>query len=83
LILANFEAFKRIQAVLQNPTADFDQITLAQCTAVITSAKVYQPRLDEVIPANDWQLNSYMLRFDITEIEGARVHAKQADRHCS
>ncbi len=54
-----------MQAVLQNPTADFDQITLAQRAAVITTAKVYQPMLDEVIPAKGWQLNSYMLRFDI------------------
>lgn len=40
------------------------------------AAKVYQSAFDAVIQAQDWPLNRYMLRFDVTAEEGTVARVK-------
>ncbi|MNY83858.1 hypothetical protein D3C78_00010 [compost metagenome] len=63
------------------PAYDPDQIALAHRAAVIATAKVYQSVFDAVMQAQDWQLNRYMLRFDITAEEGTVARVKPVDRN--
>ncbi len=63
------------------PAYDPDQIALAHRAAVIATAKVYQSVFDAVIQAKDWQLNRYMLHFDITAEEGTVARVKPVDRN--
>ena len=63
------------------PAYDLDQIALAHRAAVIATAKVYQSVFDAVMQAKDWQLNRYMLRFDITAEEGTVARVKPVDRN--
>ena len=70
-----------MEAELQKPTYDPDQIALAHRAAVIATAKVYQSVFDAVMQAQDWQLNRYMLRFDVTAEEGTVARVKPVDRN--
>jgi prophage antirepressor-like protein len=63
------------------PAYDPDQIALAHRAAVIATAKVYQSVFDAVMQAQDWQLNRYMLRFDVTAEEGTVARVKPVDRN--
>ena len=63
------------------PAYDPDQIALAHRAAVIATAKVYQSVFDAVMQAQDWQLNRYMLRFDVTAEEGTVARVKAVDRN--
>lgn len=79
--LAYIDAFNRMEAELQKPAYDPDQIALAHRAAVIATAKVYQSVFDAVMQAQDWQLNRYMLRFDVTAEEGTVARVKPVDRN--
>ena len=79
--LAYIDAFNRMEAELQKPAYDPDQIALAHRAAVIATAKVYQSVFDAVMQAQDWQLNRYMLRFDATAEEGTVARVKPVDRN--
>lgn len=79
--LAYIDAFNRMEAELQKPAYDPDQIALAHRAAVIATAKVYQSVFDAVMQAKDWQLNRYMLRFDVTAEEGTVARVKPVDRN--
>ena len=79
--LAYIDAFNRMEAELQKPAYDPDQVALAHRAAVIATAKVYQSVFDAVMQAQDWQLNRYMLRFDVTAEEGTVARVKPVDRN--
>lgn len=79
--LAYIDAFNRMEAKLQKPAYDPKQIALAHRAAVIATAEVYQSVFDAVMQGQDWQLNRYMLRFDVTADEGAVARVKQVDRN--
>lgn len=79
--LAYIDAFNRMETELQNLTCDPEKIALAHRAAVIATAKVYQSVFDAVMQAKDWQLNRYMLHFDITAEEGTVARVKPVDRN--
>ena len=79
--LAYIAAFNRMEAELQKPAYDPDQIALAHRAAVIATAEVYQSVFDAVMQDKDWQLNRYMLRFDATAEDGAVARVKPVDRN--
>ncbi|MFZ7336940.1 Rha family transcriptional regulator [Comamonas jiangduensis] len=79
--VAYLTAFNRMEAELQKPAYDPDQIALAHRAALVATAEVYQSVFDAVMHAEDWQLNRYMLRFDVTAEEGAVARVKPVDRN--
>ena len=79
--LAYIDAFNRMEAELQKPAYNPDQIALAHRAALVATAEVYQSVFDAVMHAEDWQLNRYMLRFDVTAEEGAVARVKPVDRN--
>jgi Rha family phage regulatory protein len=79
--LAYIDAFNRMEAELQTPTYDASQIALAHRAAVTATAEVYQSVFDAVMQGQDWQLNRYMLRFDLTAEEGTVARVKPVDRN--
>lgn len=79
--LAYIDAFNRMEAELQKPAYDPDQIALAHRAALVATAEVYQSVFDAVMQGQDWQLNRYMLRFDATAEDGAVARVKPVDRN--
>lgn len=79
--LAYIDAFNRMEAELQKPAYNPDQIALAHRAALVATAEVYQSVFDAVMHAEDWQLNRYMLRFDVTAEEGTVARVKPVDRN--
>lgn len=79
--LAYIDAFNRMEAELQKPAYDPDQIALAHRAALAATAEVYQSVFDAVLQDQEWQLNRYMLRFDATAEDGALARVKPVDRN--
>ncbi|MGE6213558.1 BRO-N domain-containing protein [Comamonas aquatica] len=63
------------------PAYDPDQVALAHRAALIATAQVYQSVFEAVMQAKDWQLNRYMLRFDVTAEDGTVARVKAVDRN--
>lgn len=63
------------------PAYDPDQVALAHRAALIATAEVYQSVFEAVMQAKDWQLNRYMLRFDVTAEDGTVARVKAVDRN--
>ncbi|MDH0901406.1 Bro-N domain-containing protein [Comamonas aquatica] len=63
------------------PAYDPDQVALAHRAALVATAQVYQSVFEAVMQAKDWQLNRYMLRFDVTAEEGTVARVKAVDRN--
>lgn len=58
--LACIDAFNRMEAELQKPAYDPNQIALVHRAAVITTAKVYQSVFDAVMQEHACQPKQYM-----------------------
>lgn len=63
------------------PAYDPDQVALAHRAALVATAQVYQSVFEAVMQAKDWQLNRYMLRFDVTAEDGTVARVKAVDRN--
>lgn len=63
------------------PAYDPDQVALAHRAALIATAQVYQSVFEAVMQGKDWQLNRYMLRFDVTAEDGTVARVKAVDRN--
>lgn len=63
------------------PAYDPDQVALAHRAALIATAEVYQSVFEAVMQGKDWQLNRYMLRFDVTAEDGTVARVKSVDRN--
>lgn len=63
------------------PAYDPDQVALAHRAALIATAEVYQSVFEAVMQGKDWQLNRYMLRFDVTAEDGTVARVKAVDRN--
>lgn len=60
---------------------DPDQVALAHRAALVATAQVYQSVFEAVMQGKDWQLNRYMLRFDVTAEDGTVARVKAVDRN--
>ena len=63
------------------PAYDPDQVALAHRAALVATAQVYQSVFEAVMQGKDWQLNRYMLRFDVTAEDGTVARVKAVDRN--
>lgn len=79
--LAFIAAFNHMEAQLQKPAYDPDQVALAHRAALVATAQVYQSVFEAVMQGKDWQLNRYMLRFDVTAEDGTVARVKAVDRN--
>lgn len=78
--LSYIDAFNKMEAALQQAAHDPEKVTLARRAALIATSEVYQSVFDAVMQAKDWQLNRYMLSFDV-EQEGTVARTRQIERN--
>lgn len=79
--LAYIEAFNKMEEALKNPGQDSEQVALARKAALLATAEVFQSVFNAVMDAKDWQLNRYMLSFDVTAQEGTVARVKPIERN--
>lgn len=60
---------------------DADQIALARRAALLATTHVYKTVFEAVMEGRGWQLNKYMLYFDITAEEGTVPRMQAADKN--